>query len=33
MKIEKEVKTKPQYHFQIKSFDKKGTICQMKKYK
>ena len=31
MKIEKGVKTRPQYHFPIQSFDKKGTIRQMKK--
>ena len=33
MKIEKGVKTRPQYHFLIKSFDKKGTFRQMKKIK
>ena len=28
MKIEKEVKTRPQYNFLIKSFDKNGTLGQ-----
>ena len=31
MKIEKGVKTRPQYHFQIKSFYEKETFYQMKK--
>ena len=31
MKIEKGVKTRPQYNFLIKSYDKKGTSCQIEK--
>ena len=31
MKTEKGGKTKPQYNFLIKSYDKKGTSCKIEK--